>query len=166
MRLLSIQSICDVRGDTEPMKRSLPVPCFVALLHFALLSTLSACGGAGGRVVWPAVAQCSGDGVSNALPAVSTILATDGGPELLRLSADGKRQISQLAIKFGVDVIACGIQRLVGDWSAPPTGATGDGIPPAEHDPQIRAAAERGRAFLEEVGTKTTLDVELSSGSE
>jgi hypothetical protein len=138
---------------------------FIATLATLAFSSTLACNGVQARVNWPDVVQCAGDGVSSALPAVSTILATDGGPEQTTLTPSAKEQLRQLALKFNVSTVACGIQRLVSDWTRPPAASAPDGTAPLAQDPQILAAAARGQAFLEEVGTTVELDRGGTSGS-
>lgn len=122
----------------------------MALLALILFAT-AACG-ALQRVDWPKVAQCGPD-VSDLVGVVSRVLLADGD-DAESVSDRGRGELEQLAANHGANVVACVIDRLVRDWTAP--GASQDAV-------RI-AGAERGRAFLQDVGTETEPISALQTG--
>lgn len=115
---------------------------FASVFLFAFSVPLaSGCGTlAGKKVDWPAVVSDCAPNVPDAIGKVSGILLNDG--------SGWKDQLKDVAISEGPKTVACLVQRLVNDWSSPG----------AAQDPGVTAAADRGRAFLAEVGTTVRLD--------
>jgi hypothetical protein len=98
----------------------------------------------GHGIAWPKLVQCAPD-VSDAVGTVGRILLADGDDS--SIGQRGKRELADLAARVGPKTVACLIERLVSDWTAPG----------ASQDPLLIHSAERGRAFLAEVGTQAEL---------
>lgn len=94
-------------------------------------------------VVWPKVAECSGDVITDAVGAVGRILIGDGSENNTSISDRGVEQLQGLASEHGASTIACIIDRLISDWLAPNAAINMNRM----------AAAARGKDFLNRVGT-------------
>jgi hypothetical protein len=114
------------------------------LLALALL--LTACG-PHGPINWPGLFQCA-PGISDLVGVVSRILIADGPADQTDMSTRGKRELEDLARTHGPSTVACVVERVVRDWNAPG----------AAQEPLRLAAAARGQAFLDQVGTHPQLD--------
>lgn len=109
---------------------------FVVVMAFGI-------GGCGtlAQVDWPRLVQC-GPGVSDIVAIVSRILLADGSASTI--SDRGKAELQGLANEYGASTVACMIDRLRQDWTAPG----------AAQDSTRIAAAQRGSRFLADVGTQ------------
>lgn len=87
-----------------------------AALGLVLLLGASGCGGAFGRVVWPAVTEC---GVPDP-GAVDRVwgLAKQEAANGRGLSADGKRQLGRLGLEYGAGVITCALRTALAQRAA------------------------------------------------
>lgn len=119
----------------------------VSLLLFAI-ATAPACFDT--PIDWPQVAQC-GPQVDDLFPVVSRILLANGpldtsDPARLAetISDQAADELDRLAREHGPDALACIIDALVSEWTAPG----------ASPDPTRLHAAARGRGYLDDRGVE------------
>lgn len=114
-------------------------------LLVAISLVLLSCG-PHGPINWPGLVECA-PGISDLVGVVSRILLGAGPADQTELGTRGKRELEDLARTHGASTVACVIERVVSDWTAPG----------AAQEPLRLAAAARGRAFLSDVGTRPQL---------
>jgi hypothetical protein len=121
----------------------------MALLAFSVLS-LVACNTGGGPGPdepsadgWPDVVSCVADKIPSAIDQIT---------EALLAGNDPTDALTDLAEVHGFDVVACGVSKLVDDWTSP--GAT--------QSPARMGAVGRGRGFLQREG----IDVQTVGGEQ
>lgn len=133
-----------VRGD-ERWRRWQAVKVIVALAVCAvgLGLVIGGCSTLGGAPVnWAGVgvtaAECAARELGDVIATVSRVLV--GGAE------NWRKELDDLARTSGADYVACAVEQLRQDWTAPGTAAA--------RDPRIQAGAARAQVFLAEKGVQ------------
>lgn len=133
-------------GDQVPLsakdKARIPTDMMTLLFALSLAHWSAACTIHGHPVDWPKLVKCGAIATEDVVGVVSRILLQDGLQPSITDSA--KQELEQLAGKEGPSVIACVVDELIREWTAP--GA-------AQHPTRVAAAA-RGKDFLAKVGTQ------------
>jgi hypothetical protein len=134
------------------MKRHLPWLfglAFLALCASALAAPalLTGCGTLadtpdGSPVDWPDVVKC-GPSVPDLVGTVSRVLLGSGGPSDVQIPERAHDELEDLARQHGPATVACLVDLLVRQWTAPG----------ASRSPDRAGAAARGTDFLDDVGT-------------
>lgn len=120
------------------------------LLWLALSSFAASCSFANGQPVnWPAYTDCAPE-VSDLVGTVSRILLGDGDADHRDIGDRAKDELTDLARAHGADTVACLVQQVVSDWTAPG----------AAQEPLRLSAAARGQDFLRDVHSVAHLQPE------
>lgn len=109
----------------------------VCVVSFALMAACTTGSGPGpdepSSDAWPDVVECVADHVPSAIDKITEVLLAGGDPT---------EALVELAEVHGFDVVSCGVNKLIDDWTSP--GATAS--------PERLGAVERGRAFMQREG--------------
>lgn len=122
----------------------------LTLFSIALAACSSSCAGSsssGKGVTWPKVAHCVPT-ASDAIGTVQRILLGDGDNAQTSISDRAKAELEGLAVNHGAQAVACLVDQVIKDWTSPGAAAS----------PERAAATERGRDFLNDVGTRIERD--------
>jgi hypothetical protein len=135
------------RPGDEPAKKDEPDYPPLLMLALASFFLLLGCCTPRGPVAWPKYVACAGEAVPDIVGIVGRILLS-GQPDEYTLSEDGFHDLEGVAREHGAGVVACLVDRLIHDWTDPGKS----------QEPELVAAAQRGRSFLARVGTHTALE--------